>query len=94
MVKNFRYEPFSIEKVLDKKLHVVTRCGFEIRHLEIDTNGVPELPVIALVVEETTKGRGKNRTTKAECVLSMYHADGRIYEDKDDPFDLVIVKED
>ena len=85
-------EEFSIKKALELGAgRVRTRCGFSVK--AVGGSGDSELPVSAIVAEEVTTGRGRRKKTHIEYNLVFYHADGRLYENKDDDFDLVIKEE-
>lgn len=93
-------EQFSIEKAKQGGT-IQTRCGFKVTKISCDT-GIEEFPIAAVVMEvvlendgRRSKRRLRKKLTKAhiEPNMVLYHADGRLYEDKDDDFDLVIMEE-
>lgn len=77
-------------RVLEDIRKVRTRCG--LKAIRISLTGDNEFPICAVVLEEVVKGRGRRKKTHIENNLVLYHADGRLYEDKDDDFDLVITE--
>lgn len=93
-------EQFSIERAKQGSI-IQTRCGFKVTKISYDT-GIEEFPIAAVVMEivvENERRRRKRRLrnkhvkTHIEPNMVLYHADGRLYEDKDDDFDLVIMEE-
>lgn len=94
-------EQFSIDKALELgAARVQTRCGFKVTAVgETLVDDLPVFAVVMEVVEETDGRRRKKRLRKKltkthiEPNMVLYHADGRLHEDKDDDFDLVITEE-
>lgn len=85
-------EEFSIKKALELGAgRVRTRCGFSVK--AVGETGDTDFPVFAVVAEVVTEGRGRRKKTHIEDNVVLYHADGRLHEDKDDDFDLVIMEE-
>lgn len=85
-------EEFSIKKAFELGAgRVRTRCGFSVK--AVGESGDEELPVFAIVSEKVTTGRGRRKETHYEDNVVLYHSDGRLHEDKDDGFDLVIKEE-
>lgn len=93
-------EQFSIEKAKQGGI-IQTRCGFKVTKISCDT-GIEEFPIAAVVMEVVLENdrrkrkwrlRKKQPKTHIEPNMVLYHADGRLYEDRDDDFDLVIVEE-
>lgn len=93
-------EQFSIEKAKQGGI-VQTRCGFKVTKISYDT-GIEEFPIAAVVMEVVLENDGRRRKRRLRRKLTkvhiepnmvLYHADGRLYEDKDDDFDLVIIEE-
>lgn len=82
-------EEFSIKRALELGAgRLRTRCGFKVK--AVGESGDSELPVFAIVAEVVTEGRRRRKKTHIEDNVVLYHADGRLHEDKDDDFDLVI----
>ena len=95
-------EKFSIERARQGAT-VKTRCGFLVKTIIYDPSIDDETPVVAIVMEVVEKYGGRKRKkrfrkklteTSIEPCTTLYHTDGRLYADKDDPFDLVIVDSD
>lgn len=93
-------EQFSIERAKQGGI-IQTRCGFKVTKISYDT-GIEEFPIAAVVMEVVLENDGRRRKRRLRRKLTkvhiepnmvLYHADGRLYEDKDDDFDLVIVEE-
>lgn len=93
-------KPFSLDKAINGG-RVETRCGFVVVKINFDT-GIDETPIAAIVLEEisevngrwrTKRQRKKHTTTRIEPCMTLYHVDGRLHDDKDDDWDLVIIEE-
>lgn len=88
-------EQFSIEKAKQGGT-IQTRCGFKVTNIDYNS-GIEETPIAAVVVEvikeKVGRGRKKHIETHTENCLTLYHADGRLYDDREDDWDLVIVEE-
>ena len=78
----------------------MTRCGFEVKQIKYDS-GIEDLPIAAVVMEvvKLTDGRRRKRRlqkklakTRIEPCMTLYYADGRLYDDRDDDWDLIIVE--
>lgn len=84
-------ENLTLEKLkrLESLSGVRTRCGSN-EVLKIGETGDKEFPICAVVLEVVTEGRGRRRKTRKDNTVVLYHADGRIYDDKDDDLDLMI----
>ena len=87
---------FSVERAL-RGCAIETRCGFEVTRIDLNT-GDPEFPIAAIVMEVVKKEVGRRRRKRIETTIepcmTMYHSDGRLHEDKDDDWDLVIVDDE
>ena len=90
---------FSIERAKQGGT-VMTRCGFEVKKIQYDS-GIDDFPIAAVVMEVVKLSDGRKRkrrlqkkltTTRIEPCLTLYHADGRLNDDKDDDWDLIIVE--
>lgn len=81
-------EQFSIERAKQGGI-IQTRCGFKVNNINFNS-GIAELPIAATVMEVVTEMVRRKKVTRIEPCLTLYHADGRLYDDKDDDFDLVI----
>lgn len=85
-------EKFSIEKALELGIgRVRTRCGFKVK--AIGETKDDSFPIFAVVAEEVTTGRGRRKKTHIENNVVLYRSDGRLCEDTEDDFDLVIMEE-
>ena len=91
---------FSIEKAKQGGI-VKTRCGFEVKKIDYNS-GIEDMPIAAVVMEVVTETDGRKRKrrlrkklakTHIEPCMTLYHADGRLHEDKDDDWDLIIEEE-
>lgn len=80
---------FNIDKAKNGAT-VKTRCGFEVVNLQFYNTGIDELPISAVVMEIVTLRKGRKKKSFVEPCLTLYHEDGRVYDDRLDDFDLII----